>query len=934
MPGKYFDLDLDIKLGGEQASDITVASQKAVKKYVDDKVSAIVDTDTLEQLKDTELTQVVDGQVLKYDATIGKWVNSTTGEVNISWGEIQGNLVDQTDLQAVLDVKANRSELDNLATKAQVELKADKTEIPTDFYSKNDVDTKLEKKLDKEEAANTYALKSDIPTEYDHTQILNDIADLKENKQDKGDYVTEEELTAKNYLTAVPDEYVTETELTQKGYLTSASLDGYAKTTDIPTKITELENNANFITIQDVEAKNYLVAADIAGKADKDNVYTKTEIDGKLTGAFHYKGNVTTADDLPAQAEQGDVYNNLADGANYAFDGTNWDKLSETLDLSVFYTKTEIDDKDFTTLAEVAQQGYLTNASLDGYAKTEDIPTDFYTQSEVDTKLQAKANANHTQSSNTIKSLTGYVKEATGALTVEDTLNTALSKLETGLESKQAAGDYALKSDLTDLITIEDVEAKNYTTMADVEAKNYLTSIPDEYITETELNGKGYLTEIPTEYITETELTEKGYLVANDIAGKADTTTVNAALDLKADKQYTYTKSEVDDMIADAIAGGEIDLSGYAKTQDVDNKLALKADQATTYTKTEVDDLLDEFITDIPTDYVTEEEIAGMGFATTQQLTDGLATKQPTGDYALKSELPTIPTNVSAFTNDAGYLTEIPSEFITETELEEYGFITDISGKQDNLTSTQLAAVNSGIDADKVTAYDTHVADLEIHVTTADKQTWDAKQNALSTTQLAATNSGITTEKVAIYDAYAAQIDSKATAVNVYTKEEADAKFLTAHQDISHKADVTYVNEQLALKADKATTYTKTEIDGKLTGAFHYKGNVENEAALPETAEQGDVYNNLENGSNYAWSGTAWDKLSETLDLSVFYTKAEIDALLPVKVSELTNDAGYLVQDDIAGKANSEDLSTVATSGSYNDLSDLPDQTSATFREW
>ena len=46
---------------------------------------------------------------------------------------------------------------------------------------------------------------------------------------------------------------------------------------DYEKRITELENNANFITIQDVEAKNYLVAADIAGKADKDNVYTKTD---------------------------------------------------------------------------------------------------------------------------------------------------------------------------------------------------------------------------------------------------------------------------------------------------------------------------------------------------------------------------------------------------------------------------------------------------------------------------------------------------------------------------------------------------------------------------------------------------------------------------------------------------------------------------------
>lgn len=38
-------------------------------------------------------------------------------------------------------------------------------------------------------------------------------------------------------------------------------------------------------------------------------------------------------------------------------------------------------------------------------------------------------------------------------------------------------------------------------------------------------------------------------------------------------------------------------------------------------------------------------------------------------DLTDKPTIPTIPTNVSAFTNDAGYLTEVPSEYVTETEL-------------------------------------------------------------------------------------------------------------------------------------------------------------------------------------------------------------------------------------------------------------------------
>ena len=75
------------------------------------------------------------------------------------------------------------------------------------------------------------------------------------------------------------------------------------------------------------------------------------------------------------------------------------------------------------------------------------------------------------------------------------------------------------------------------------------------------------------------------------------------------------------------------------------------------------------FITSIPEEYVTNTEMT--------------AYAQPKGDYALKSELfsksyndltdkPTIPTNTSQLTNDSGFITEIPTEYITQAEMQEY----------------------------------------------------------------------------------------------------------------------------------------------------------------------------------------------------------------------------------------------------------------------
>lgn len=43
---------------------------------------------------------------------------------------------------------------------------------------------------------------------------------------------------------------------------------------------------------------------------------------------------------------------------------------------------------------------------------------------------------------------------------------------------------------------------------------------------------------------------------------------------------------------------------------------------------------------------------------------------------AEKSDIPTVPTNISAFTNDKGYITSVPSEYVTETELAGKGYLT------------------------------------------------------------------------------------------------------------------------------------------------------------------------------------------------------------------------------------------------------------------
>lgn len=72
-------------------------------------------------------------------------------------------------------------------------------------------------------------------------------------------------------------------------------------------------------------------------------------------------------------------------------------------------------------------------------------------------------------------------------------------------------------------------------------------------------------------------------------------------------------------------------------------------------------------------------------------------------------------------------------------------------------------------------------------------------------------------------------------------------------------------------------------------------------------------------------SGKANSADLATVATSGSYADLSNKPSIPSKTSDLTNDSGFLTaHQDISGKANSADLATVATSGSYNDLSNKP----------
>ena len=83
-------------------------------------------------------------------------------------------------------------------------------------------------------------------------------------------------------------------------------------------------------------------------------------------------------------------------------------------------------------------------------------------------------------------------------------------------------------------------------------------------------------------------------------------------------------------------------------------------------------------------------------------------------------------------------------------------------------------------------------------------------------------------------------------------------------------------NAALALKADKSNTYTKAQVDAKLSGAYKVKGSSTFEALPKDNNVVGDVYNitnvfnlggkHYDAGTNVVWTEDSWDALSGSFD--------------------------------------------------------------------
>lgn len=213
-----------------------------------------------------------------------------------------------------------------------------------------------------------------------------------------------------------------------------------------------------------------------------------------------------------------------------------------------------------------------------------------------------------------------------------------------------------------------------------------------DYVTKQELNNKGYISQIKT--INGQELVGSGNInIAVDLSNYYTKSDVNGLI---PSLDNYYTKNEIDLKIPSTesfITEDELNGKGYLTEHqsldnyytkgEVDSKIASAGnfDATQYYNKNTIDNMLGEYATldDIPQDYLTDSDLSG--YASQSWVN--------TQNFAKQTS---IPTHTSDLLNDSGFITAIPSNYITETELTGKGYLT--SDDLEDVTSPIVRSYN------------------------------------------------------------------------------------------------------------------------------------------------------------------------------------------------------------------------------------------------
>lgn len=230
------------------------------------------------------------------------------------------------------------------------------------------------------------------------------------------------------------------------------------------------------------------------------------EVKSSISGVYTYKGSVATYDALPDDAAVGDVYNveaaygNYPAGTNYAWDGTKWDALGGSVDLSAYQTK---NDNSLTTTAKTVV-GAINELDGEVATNTTNIGTLQTTVGNAESGL-VKDVADNTAAIGTLQTSLAGKQDATISVNIqgetETTIPDALTSLDTALTAVKTTADGAAKVDASNIVPATWKGVLGYQSASDVSAAviaGVTTNTYDDNLDTTSKTIVGAINEINT----------------------------------------------------------------------------------------------------------------------------------------------------------------------------------------------------------------------------------------------------------------------------------------------------------------------------------------------------------------------------------------------------------------------------------------------------
>lgn len=210
---------------------------------------------------------------------------------------------------------ADKTLTDNLAK----EVSDREAAVSQEATARTEADANLQAAIDTEKADRTAAVKTVSDA------VAKEVSDRKAAVTAENTARVEADRTLQNNIDAEKAAR-TEADTTLQN-----NIDLKADKTALPTKVSELQNDSDFQSGAQVDAK----------------------IAEATTTVYNYKGAVNTPDDLPAGSNQnpnkvGDTYNDKSTGMNYVWDGKAWDALGAVTTLATLGVTATAEELNYT----------------------------------------------------------------------------------------------------------------------------------------------------------------------------------------------------------------------------------------------------------------------------------------------------------------------------------------------------------------------------------------------------------------------------------------------------------------------------------------------------------------------------------------------------------------------------------------------------------